>query len=384
MKDLIKTLHVLQNEVLDIVSAVTEEDYHQQFHPDLSPLGWHLGHCIYIESYWIKEQLFGTQIIDDSLKSLYIPELSIKQKRSASLPAKREMLEWASAIQAENRALLNSVSSNNDSHRLLKNNYIFHFLIQHYSQHIETMAMVLTEMQLHNPDISFIPPKKLNLDDSQIGSITIGADTYQIGVDDHDFPYDNEHPAHCVELNSFNIAALPVNNSDYLKFMGDDAYSRKDFWSSAGWRWRNNNKVTHPYHWRLHQDNAWYGINHTGPFALEAQHPIHGLSYYEAEAYANWAGGRLPHEYEWEVAHTKQHLQQTSVVWEWCKNTFHPYPGFSHYPYEGYSVPYFDGNHYVLKGGSAYTKEFITRPSFRNYYTPDKRHIFAGLRLVYE
>jgi ergothioneine biosynthesis protein EgtB len=384
MKDLLKELQVLQNEVLDIVSSVADEDYHQQFHPDLSPLGWHLGHCIYIESYWIKEQLFGKQIIDESLKSLYIPELSIKQKRGTSLPAKCEMLEWASTIQSENRALLNSVSSNNNSHQLLKNNYIYHFLIQHYSQHIETMTMVLTEMQIHYPDIKFTSSKKSNPNESKNDFVTIDGDTYQIGVDEHDFPYDNEHPSHSVELDSFNIAALPVNNSDYLKFMGDDGYSRRDFWSTAGWRWRNNNKITHPHHWRLQKDNAWYGINHKGPYLLKDIDPVYGLSYFEAEAFANWTGGRLPHEYEWEVANSKQRLQQTSVVWEWCKNTFHPYPGFSHYPYEGYSLPYFDDNHYVLKGGSAYTKTFIKRPSFRNYYTADKRHIFAGLRLVYD
>jgi ergothioneine biosynthesis protein EgtB len=383
MSKLIKELESLQNETINIVRSVAEKDYHQQFHPDLSPMGWHLGHCIYIESYWIKEKLLGKQSIDESLKSLYVPELSVKQSRGSALPDKCELLEWASVTQSENRAVLESVSSKSNTHQLLKNDYLFHFLIQHYSQHIETMHMVLTEMQIQNSDSKFAPSKILKNNNSKKDFVTIEAEKYSIGSDDQDSPYDNEHLAHIIELDSFNIATSPVSNSEYLEFMNVGGYSKKDYWSDDGWEWCNNKEITHPHHWRLQNNSAWYGINHEGPFSLEEDHPIHGLNHFEAEAYAKWAGGRLPHEYEWEVANSKQRLQQTSVVWEWCKNTFHPYVGFSPYPYEGYSVPYFDDKHYILRGGSSYTKDHIKRPSFRNYYTADKRHIFAGIRLVY-
>lgn len=386
MRNLVEELQSLQNETIIIVSSVAEKDYHQQFHPDLSPMGWHLGHCIYTESYWIKEQLLGKQTCNESLKSLYIPELSIKQSRGPALPDKCEMLEWASVTQSENRALLDSVSIKLTSHQLLKNNFLFHFLIQHYSQHIETMNMVLTEIQIQNADTKFTPSKIssiLGANKSKKESVTIEAGFYNVGSDNKDSPYDNEHVAHTIELDSFDIATSPVSNSEYLKFMDSDGYSTKDYWSNAGWEWCNNNKKSHPHHWRLQNNSSWYGINHKGPYLLEEQQPVHGLSYYEAEAYAKWTDARLPHEYEWEVACKKNLLQQTSLVWEWCNNTFHPYAGFSPYPYEGYSVPYFDDNHNVLKGGSSITKKHIKRPSFRNYYTADKRHIFAGMRLVY-
>ena len=102
MSRLIATFRLLQNEAIDIVSAVTEEHYHKQFHPDLSPIGWHLGHCVFTESYWIKEQLLEKKVIDDALRSLYIPELSIKQSRGSALPEKDTMIAWAKDTQAVN------------------------------------------------------------------------------------------------------------------------------------------------------------------------------------------------------------------------------------------------------------------------------------------
>lgn len=136
MNGLIEELQSLQDEMLDIVSTVEANDYQQQFHPDLSPVGWHLGHCVYTEQYWVKDQLLGMQTISDSLKSIYVPELSQKQLRGSALPEKQELLEWAKNTQTENRDLLESASNEKKAHHLLNNNYLFHFLIQHYSQHI--------------------------------------------------------------------------------------------------------------------------------------------------------------------------------------------------------------------------------------------------------
>ena len=127
-----------------------------------------------------------------------------------------------------------------------------------------------------------------------------------------------------------------------------------------------------------------YAITPHGPVDLAPTGSVYGISRYEAEAFAHWANARLPHEYEWETADRMKLLQNSGKVWEWCTNTLHPYTGFKAFPYEGYSVPYFDGTHYVLKGGSIYTQDVIHRPSFRNYYQSDKRHLFSGLRLVFE
>lgn len=383
MNKLIEALKSLQDETIKLVDAVAENDYHKQFHPDLSPIGWHLGHCVYAERYWIKEQSLGQQADDESQKSLYVPELSAKQSRGAALPDKGELLESARISQSENRSILESITTEKPAHHLLKNDYLFHFLIQHYSQHIETMLMVLTEIQLQNTATEFTPCKSLNAKQSKREFVTIEAGDYIIGSDKRDYPYDNEHPAHTIKHDSFNIAIAPVSNAEYLGFIQAGGYAIKEFWSDAGWQWCNRVQHRQPHHWQRQNGHDWFGINHKGPFSLDEQQAVYGLNYYEAEAYATWAGGRLPHEYEWEIANKKKQLQQTASVWEWCNNTFHPYTGFTAYPYAGYSAPYFDDAHYVLKGGSANTKDPILRPSFRNYYTADKRHIFAGMRLVY-
>lgn len=384
MSRLIATFRLLQNEAIDIVSAVTEEHYHKQFHPDLSPIGWHLGHCVFTESYWIKEQLLEKKVIDDALRSLYIPELSIKQSRGSALPEKDTMIAWAKDTQAVNYCLLETAVTQLTSHKLLINDYLIHFLIQHYSQHIETMMMVLTAIQIQSNHTEFVPSRTLESHQQQNEFITIESSIYNIGNKENNLPYDNEHPIHSVELNSFKIARSPVSNGDYLNFINSAVYSSKEVWSDKGWEWFSNDKTAHPYHWQKHKNGDWYGIDHQGPYSLDEHQAIYGLNYFEVEAYARWVGGRLPHEYEWEAAAKNYQLEQTGSVWEWCGNEFHPYDGFSPYPYAGYSAPYFDGQHYVVKGGSRYTKEHIKRASFRNYYQADKRHIFAGCRLVYD
>ena len=380
MNGLIGELSTLQSEMIKIVSSLSEDEFCKQYHPDLSPVGWHLGHCIYTESYWIREQLLEHEPLDEKLHSLYVPEMSNKDKRGKALPEKKKLINWAQYMQQENKELLGNKVNSSTSHHLLDDDFLFHFLIQHYAQHLETIKMVQTGIRLSkknipNESIIFLEPQK-----PQQNTVTIHAEYYQIGSKNKHNPYDNEHPVHKVKLDSFNISVSPVSNAEFLTFIDNAGYSRKELWSDAGWKWLSSNKITHPYHWRF--EKGWYGINHEGVFTLAPEQPIYGLSYFEANAYAKWARARLPHEYEWETACQKNYLEKTFLVWEWCNNTFHPYPGFTAYPYEGYSSPYFDNNHYVLKGGSCYTKAAIKRSSFRNYYTADKRHIFAGMRLI--
>lgn len=125
-------------------------------------------------------------------------------------------------------------------------------------------------------------------------------------------------------------------------------------------------------------------MDETGTRDLAADDPVSGVNHHEASAFARWAGARLPHEYEWESAARRRLLERSGAVWEWCANVFHPYIGFAAFPYEGYSVPYFDGRHFTLRGGSRLTQAPIRRPTFRNYYTAEKRHICAGIRLVFD
>jgi len=383
MKKLLVELQDLQHEVLSIIQLLSNDIYHLQFHPDLSPLGWHLGHCIYTESFWIREKLLNQESIDDALKSLYVPELSDKQSRSSALPDKAELINWAMAIQKENCSLLESALSSNNEHQLLKDNYLIYFLIQHYSQHIETMHMVLTEIQLQHSSHDFMKTKEFKPIKLTSNFHIIETSNYTVGSE-LNYSYDNEQPVQTIKLDSFKIATKPVSNSEYFQFICEGGYSEKKYWSADGWEWITKTEYKHPHHWRINNKSFFYGIDHDGAYSLKKNDPVHGLSYFEAEAFATWCGARLPHEYEWEVAAKNGVLQNSAIVWEWCQNTFHPYSGFSAYPYDGYSAPYFDNKHYVLRGGSQYTKKLINRSSFRNYYSADKRHIFAGIRLVFD
>ncbi len=380
-EQLLTTLKSLQDEMLQLVQKQSKSHYQDQFHPDLSPIGWHLGHCIYTESYWIKEQLFGKKTEDDELKWLYVPELSQKKTRTLKLPEQAELLQWARLTQSQNRSLLNQAVAENKQHHLFKDYYLLYFLIQHYAQHIETIYMGLIEIKLQNNDDLFTPMTITT--DHRLQPVQIKAGTYGIGSQ-QSHHYDNERPAQTIQLKQYQIAKRPVSNYAFLGFINANGYLTAKYWSDEGWQWRNDNHVNHPHHWRQSSDKHWFGINHNGAYSLIGNVPVMGLSYHESIAYATWQNGRLPHEYEWEVACKKNLLEQTGLAWEWCQNRFHPYPGFSAYPYHGYSTSYFDDNHYVLKGGSDYTKNHIKRPSFRNYYHADKQHLFAGLRLAYD
>lgn len=381
MTDLMEKLQSLQTEILSIVRPLSDIEFKQQYHPDLSPVGWHLGHCVYTETYWIREQLLNLSPLKETLRELYVPEMIDKKKRGGLLSKKTELINWAKEKQAENRMLLNAYFNEKKTNELMENDYLIHFLIQHYSQHIETVLIIMTEMQLVKKEKPNREIESLDAGTIHPDTITIPAGQYFIGSKTKHSPYDNEHPEQEVSIEEFNIAIHPVSNSEYLFFMKEGGYTTPAYWSDKAWTWRNKNNIEHPHHWRFH--NGWFGIDRNGPYTLKPDDAVFGLSYYEASAFAKWAGARLPHEYEWEVADKKKMLNQTLLAWEWCNNTFHPYPGFVAYPYSGYSTPYFDGAHYVLKGASCLSKPFIKRPSFRNYYTADKRHIYAGVRLVY-
>jgi iron(II)-dependent oxidoreductase len=375
-------LSELQQLMLDMIIGITTPDFRRQFHQDLSPLGWHLGHCLFTEIYWIREVVLKDNKPSSSLKSLYIPEMSPKPRRGASLPEHDELCEWAESTQEENRHLLIKLVNSHTEHELMQNHYLFNFLFQHYAQHIETMMYILSQRQLQQ-EVEFIVQKPLQSQSISHAIITVDKGRYQIGTADGHVPYDNEHPFFSAHLDEFHIAVNPVKNGEFLGFMEDGGYRDKRNWSNDGWLWCTGSAISHPEHWRRDTNGHWYGIDHNGPYPLLADEPLHGINYYEASAFAKWAGARLPHEYEWEAANQSGLFDNSGKVWEWCANAFHPYPGFRVFPYEGYSVPYFDGNHFTLKGGSLHTRAPIKRPSFRNYYQPDKRHIYAGARLAY-
>lgn len=210
--------------------------------------------------------------------------------------------------------------------------------------------------------------------------VLVPASVFLLGSNDRGTTLDNERPAHTVVIDDFLIDRFPVSNAAFLQFVRSGGYESPHWWSAEGWRWRLQKQVTSPLYWRHEQTGTWKEIGCDAVSPLEPEQPVMGLSWYEAEAYARFVGKRLPTEAEWEKAATAGALAMTGRVWEWTSTWFHPYPGFVAHPYQGYSVPYFDNLHRVLRGGSWASQVHVCRPTFRNWYQPGVREIFSGFR----
>jgi iron(II)-dependent oxidoreductase len=332
---LLKELGQTQSLLLALAEQADEATLRSQYHPDLSPLGWHLGHCVFIECLWLHEEVRGDNSVTQPITDFYTPPRTPKPERGKRLPPKDIFLNWARELQAFNLHYLRNLRPEWRGHPLFQDDYILHFLVQHNSQHYETMLMVLTQKALTEHQANAEALQGLQGLQAQAPTpepVEVPAGHYRVGGR-RPSAYDNEVPPQRAELGPFAISRHPVSNAEYLAFIEDGGYQRKELWGEDGWNWCR--------------------------------------------------GARLPHEYQWEAACRLALLEQTGRVWEWCDNTFHPYLGFTPFPYPEYSQPWFDEQHYSLRGGSIHTRPVIKRPSFRNFFTPDKRHIFAGLRLVF-
>ena len=382
-EQLLHDLLLAQERVTTLVDTLDDDSYRKQHHPDLSPLGWHLGHCTFTESHWLQKIIGGDDRFTQPVAALYTPPETPKPLRGDQLPELDALVQWVQTLQAMNHEFLEARPTLLQDNPLMQDDYMLHFLIQHYSQHYENMLMILAQRAHAADPGDFQVKKPIAAQRPDPKRIEIQSGHYRVGGQPP-IAYDNELPQQHATLGPYSIAERPVSNSEFLAFMQDDGYRRNDLWSDAGWRWLQQEKPSHPDHWSRNADGHWYGIAARGAYALADDDAVHGLSYFEADACARWAGGRLPHEHQWEVACKLQRLEDTGRAWEWCSNTIYPYDGYQSFPYDGYSQPWFDGDHFSLRGGSLHTQPSIKRASFRNFYQPHKRYIFAGLRLVYD
>jgi iron(II)-dependent oxidoreductase len=240
------------------------------------------------------------------------------------------------------------------------------------------------------------------------------------------FAYDNELPPHDVDVAAFRIDRFPVTHGDYLAFLADGGYARRELWGEAGWEFREREGIEAPRHWRRAASGEWEArfMNRVVPLSEVTELPIVHVCWWEADAYARWDGKRLPTEAEWEKAALwdpatgearpwpwgeeppspdRANLDQLGFapapigayprgasacgveqlvgdVWEWTSSDFGPYPGFVAYPYDDYSKTWFGTDYKVLRGGSWATRNAVARGTFRNWDYPIRRQIFAGFR----
>ena len=207
------------------------------------------------------------------------------------------------------------------------------------------------------------------------GEVVVEAGPFTLGTSDDAWAYDNERPAHEAETAAFAIDRGPVTNGAYAGFIAAGGYANDEHWSEAGRAWRDEENPTAPLHWG---EGVVARFGREEP--LDPDEPVQHVSFYEAEAFARWAGKRLPTEAEWEKAARAGVLYGVGEVWEWTPSPFVGYPGFAAFPYPEYSEVFFGDEHRVLRGSSWATHPSVARPSFRNWDLPQRRQIFAGFR----
>jgi ergothioneine biosynthesis protein EgtB len=315
-----------------------------------SPIGWHLGHVAATWARWLQLPLLSPAQL-----RFFDPFQTANKDDRTHLPAEVTLLGW---LQAAEEAAVERLEHGpppwaGEARALgLPEHYLFTFLIEHQLQHAEHVAVIGALLQGQHLQASAPAP----------GSVQIPAGRHQQGAPCWRSPADNEGPPFWVELPAFQLERGLVTGGSYAQFITEGGYRDQRLWSEAGWGWRCGEGAEAP--------RGWDGT------ALEQ--PVQGVSFYEAEAFCRWAGGRLPTEAEWEAA---AHLGEAQgELWEWTSTPFQPYPGFRPYPYEGYSRPWFGERHRVVRGGSRATAPALRRPSFRNWYEPHLRELPIGFR----
>ena len=381
---------------LALVAPVAQDDLDRVHSPLMSPLVWDLGHIAAFEDLWLCIRAGGLEPLRTDLMEVYDAGETPRADRGAIPYLRRDdALEYMEQVRERALAVLAGADLSPGSDRLNANGFVWDLLIQHEHQHNETMLQTL---QLAEPGV-FAPERAA---DEQAAppmheAVVFAEGAFEIGDGGEGFAYDNERPRHAVEFGSFAIDPAPVTNGRYAEFVADGGYARRELWTDAGWTWREAENAAHPLYWSA--DGRERRFDRTEP--RDDTRPVMHVSWFEADAYARWAGGRLPTEFEWERAATlldgdrRGNLDQLDFgpgaagpfvgdCWEWTATEFAGYPGFRAFPYPEYSEVFFGSGYRVLRGASWATRPSVARTTFRNWDHPQRRQIFAGFRCVYD
>jgi ergothioneine biosynthesis protein EgtB len=389
------------------------EDFVVQSMPDVSPTKWHLAHTSwFFETFILKPHLSGYDEIDPRyaflFNSYYVQagERHCRAQRGyISRPTVAEVFAYRAHVDA---AMVELIERADDAMRATIDPLI-EIGINHEQQHQELMLTDIKHVLSVNPLRPAYAPAAQSApsqDDDAASWIAVPGGVYLVGHDGAGFAYDNEGPRHEVLLQPFELCDRLVTNGEYLEFMQDGGYERPELWVSMGWATLQEQQWSEPFYWER-RDGEWHTFTLHGMQSVNPAEPVVHLSWFEAEAFARWAGARLPTEFEWEVAaamlaapdgaanHVESGVlhprpaagaglrQMYGDVWEWTRSQYSPYPRYQ--PAPGAIGEYngkFMCNQFVLRGGSCVTSHTHIRPTYRNFFPPDATWQFTGLRLA--
>lgn len=394
----------------EIAEPLAPEDCVVQTMQDVSPTKWHLAHVTwFFETFVLRPHLAGYRPLDERyaflFNSYYVqagPRHARDQRGYISRPTVSEVYAYRAWVDSHMQRLLESGNLADDLEPLVT------IGLNHEQQHQELMVTDIKHVFSVNP----LRPAYHDLPASPDGDVPavhwveFSEGLYEIGHEGDGFCFDNELPRHRHFLDRFELADRLVTNAEFLAFMEDGGYERPELWLSMGWATREQHRWTSPFYWER-RDGAWMSYTLDGMREVDATEPVCHVSYFESDAYARWAGARLPTEQEWEVAARTEpvrgnfadsgryhpapyervpgvRLQQVwGDVWEWTRSQYSPYPGYAAAPgalgeYNGK----FMANQFVLRGGSCATPRDHIRATYRNFFPPEASWQFTGIRLA--
>jgi len=370
-----------------LAAPLSDEDCGAQSMPDASPVKWHLAHTTWFFETFILERFEpGFQPFHPAFRVLfnsYYNGIGDKHPRPQrgllTRPSMAEVRAYRANVDARIAVLVARLGGEPSLSSLLT------LGLQHEQQHQELILTDVKHLLAQNPMAPAYLPLNAQADAAAPPAQRwrrFEGGVHEIGHTGDAFCFDNELPRHKVYLEPFELSTRLVTNADYLAFIEAGGYRDPSLWLAEGWDWIRNNGIEAPMYWR--RGEAWTCFTLHGQQALALDAPVAHISLFEADAYAHWAGARLPTEAEWERAASDAALMEMfGHGWQWTSSSYAPYPGFR--PAEGAIGEYngkFMVNQYVLRGSSLATPAGYARPSYRNFFPAGTRWQFTGIRLA--